>query len=167
LVCPRNDYVVAKVARSIASDADCRNSENPCHRKIKQVVGIGIRVWWQAVCHSKEISVVAYRVSVSLVMDSVIIPIVGVDSAADSLDLVGVCQEITIGRKDNLRIDGAVRVAAEEEVFPCEDAGTIVAVKPPQSALAWNGRHWNANGADFVRGVARCWTNATVDEIPE
>ena len=111
--------MVAKVARSIASDADCRNSENPCHRKIKQVVGIGIRVWWQAVCHSKEISIVACRIRVSLVMDSIIIPVVGVDAAADSLDIVGARDEIAVGRKDDLRIDGAVCVATEEEVFPC------------------------------------------------
>ena len=88
LVCPRNDYVVAKVARSIASDADRRNSENPCHRKVKQVVGIGVRVWRQGICHAKEISVAACGIRISLVMDSVIIPIVGGDAAADCLDIV-------------------------------------------------------------------------------
>ena len=122
--------MVAKVARSIASDADRRNAEKPSYRKIKPVVGIGIRVWWQAVCRVKEISVVACRVRVSLVMDSIIIPIVGVDAAADSLDIVGACQEIAIGGKDDLRVDGAVRVAAEEEVFPCEDAAAVATVKP-------------------------------------
>ena len=84
-----SDYqMIAKVARSIASDADRRNSENPCHRKVKQVVGIGVRVWRQGICHAKEISVAACRIRISLVMDSVIIPIVGVDAAADCLDIV-------------------------------------------------------------------------------
>ena len=35
--------------------------------------------------------------------------------------------------------------------------------KPPQSALVWNGRHGNTDGADFVRDIVRSRTDATVD----
>ena len=44
------------------------------------------------------------RIRVSLVVDSVVIPIVRVDAAADCLDIVGACQEIAIGIKDDLRV---------------------------------------------------------------
>lgn len=90
----KNDRVLAEVGRdrcrirAVASDADCRNAESPRRRQIKPVVGIGIRVWRQGICNAKEIAVAACRVRISLVGNSVIIPIVGVDAAADCLDIV-------------------------------------------------------------------------------
>ena len=162
-----NHKMVAKVARSVASDADRRAIEKPCHRKVKPVVGIYVRIGWQRIRHAKEITVAGHRIRVDFVVESVIIPVVGVDAAIRGFHLVGTSDEIAIGSENDLRVDGEVCVAAEEKVFPCENAATIVAVKPPQSALAWNGRHWNANSADFVRGITRSWADASIDEIPE
>ena len=82
-------------------------------------VCVAVCSFGQYVRGAEEIAVAEERIGISIVFDSVVVPVVGIDTAADGLDAVRTHHEVACAEKLYLRTDRRVRVAAKEEVFPC------------------------------------------------
>ena len=104
LVRPRDDTMVAEVARPVACDADRRDAERTGRAQAQPVVGVRVCIGRQRIRHAVEVAVAEERVRVNVICESVAIEVVWIDAAARRLDLVRTCREVAVGKEQLIHV---------------------------------------------------------------